>query len=111
MSFSVHPTSHSALVSAFACQQPAPCRSLRSGCGADWVGLLSLGGTTCVLAYKLIMFKPPADNIAGKNKTAMYYFGYNEKGMLSLYVNLIAVSFLRTTSICFTLPVCCHRLT
>ncbi len=44
------------------------------------------------------MFKPPADNIAGKNKTAMYYFGYNEKGMVSLYVNLIAVSFLRTTA-------------
>lgn len=57
---------------------------------ADWVGLCSLGGTTCVLAYKLLMFKPPADNLAGKNKTTMYYFGYNEKGMLSLYVNLIA---------------------
>jgi len=38
------------------------------------------------------MFKPPADNIAGKNKTAMYYFGYNEKGMVSLYVNLIAAT-------------------
>ena len=43
-----------------------------------------------MLAYKLIMFKPPADNIAGKNKTSLYYFGYNEKGMISLYVNLVA---------------------
>ena len=54
------------------------------------MGLVSLGATTCVLAYKLLMFKPPADNLGGKNKTTMYYFGYNEKGMLSLYVNLIA---------------------
>ncbi|EKX32022.1 hypothetical protein GUITHDRAFT_148915 [Guillardia theta CCMP2712] len=49
----------------------------------DWVGFISLGGTAAVLAYRLMNFKPP-------NKDILYFFGYREKGMISLYVNLFA---------------------
>jgi len=54
----------------------------------DWIGLLSIASCTAVLAFKLVYFKPPANTEAGKK--TLYYFGYNEKGMLSLYVNLFA---------------------
>ncbi|EKX32023.1 hypothetical protein GUITHDRAFT_148916 [Guillardia theta CCMP2712] len=49
----------------------------------DWIGFISLGGTAAVLAYRLMNFKPP-------NKDILYFFGYREKGMISLYVNLFA---------------------
>ena len=40
------------------------------------IGLVALGGTTAVLAYKLSTFKPPADKTVGtKNQNVVYYFG------------------------------------
>merc|ERR1712216_389802 len=55
---------------------------------ADWVGLVAMSATTAVLGYKLLAFKPPPSANATRN--TLYYFGYNEKGMCSLYVNLVA---------------------
>jgi len=49
---------------------------------------VAMSATTAILGYKLLAFKPPPSANATRN--TLYYFGYNEKGMCSLYVNLVA---------------------
>jgi hypothetical protein len=55
---------------------------------SDWIGLIAIGWCTVTLAVKLVYFKPPSNTEAGR--TVLYYFGYNEKGMVSFWVNLFA---------------------
>ena len=56
---------------------------------ADWIGLICMTSCVAVLGYKLLSFKPPTTGVRSE-RNVLYYFGYNEKGMISLYVNLIA---------------------
>mmetsp|Transcript_1325 Transcript_1325/g.2637 ORF Transcript_1325/g.2637 Transcript_1325/m.2637 type:complete len:449 (+) Transcript_1325:147-1493(+) len=51
--------------------------------GADWVGFLSLAGTSVYLTFKLMQFKGP-------ERDDQYYMGYREDKMLSVFVNLFA---------------------
>jgi len=51
----------------------------------DWIGFTCLTMTTFILAFKLFNFKPPERN-------CLYYFGYNEHGMASMYVNMFAAT-------------------
>jgi len=51
--------------------------------GMDWFGFVALSSTAATLAYRLTTFAPP-------NSDILYFFGYREHGMISLYVNLFA---------------------
>uniref|UniRef100_A0A7S4J9V4 Uncharacterized protein n=1 Tax=Guillardia theta TaxID=55529 RepID=A0A7S4J9V4_GUITH len=50
---------------------------------ADWIGFIALFGSSLAVAYKLVTFKGP-------DQDDVYFFGYREEKMISVFVNLFA---------------------